>query len=124
MSAPLPGPPLAIRFLTQWSNINMVHIAPWEVCQGPVGWCGKRAAGRGLSAALRAVQDHRPAIPPLHAAFDASLKEMDPRFGVRDVAAIAAEAALRGLMLEKQVQMLANNLSLVFRRQVAARGVG
>jgi hypothetical protein len=43
---------------------------------------------------------------------------------VRDVAAIAAEAARGGLMLEKQVQMLANNLSLVFRRQVAARGVG
>lgn len=58
---------------------------------------------------------------PSNAAFDESLKEMDPRFGVRGVAAVAAEAAVNGLTLEKQVPMPANNLSLIFRRQAAAR---
>ena len=50
---------------------------------------------------------------PSNAAFDASLKAMDPRFGVRDVAAVSQEAALSGLTLKTQVRMPANNLALV-----------
>jgi hypothetical protein len=53
---------------------------------------------------------------PSNAAFDASLKAMDRRFGVRDVAAVSNEAALSGLTLETQVRMPANNLTLVLRR--------
>jgi hypothetical protein len=41
---------------------------------------------------------------------------MDPRFGVRDIAAVSKEAALRGLTLKTQVQMPANNVALVLRR--------
>ncbi|SUS07833.1 SAM-dependent methyltransferase (fragment) [Candidatus Defluviicoccus seviourii] len=55
----------------------------------------------------------RPA--PSNAAFDESLKALDPRFGVRDVAAVAAEATLNGLTLAKQLPMPANNFSLIFR---------
>jgi hypothetical protein len=40
---------------------------------------------------------------------------MDPRFGVRDVAAVLQEAALSGLALETQIRMPANNLALVLR---------
>lgn len=58
---------------------------------------------------------------PSNAAFDDSLKAMDRRFGVRDVAAVVAEATLNGLTLEKQVPMPANNCSLVFRLQAVRR---
>ena len=53
---------------------------------------------------------------PSNAAFDASLKSRDPRWGVRDVADVAACAREHGLLLEERVPMPANNFSLVFRR--------
>jgi hypothetical protein len=50
---------------------------------------------------------------PSNAALDASLKTMDPRFGVRDVAAVLQEAALNGLALKTHIRMPANDLMLV-----------
>jgi hypothetical protein len=48
-----------------------------------------------------------------HAAFDADLKQRDPRWGVRDVDDIVSEAVSHGLELREVVDMPANNLSLV-----------
>jgi hypothetical protein len=48
-----------------------------------------------------------------NAAFDADLKQRDPRWGVRDVDDIVSEAAPNGLELREVVDMPANNLSLV-----------
>ena len=48
-----------------------------------------------------------------NAAFDADLKQRDPRWGVRDVDDIVSEAMLNGLALREVVEMPANNLSLV-----------
>jgi cyclopropane fatty-acyl-phospholipid synthase-like methyltransferase len=104
-------------------NINMIHIAAWEVCQGLMAGAARVLRGEGILLLYGPFKVAGRHTAPSNAAFDASLKAMDPRFGVRDVAAVAAEAARHGLMLEKQVQMPANNLLLVFRRQIAARDV-
>jgi hypothetical protein len=48
-----------------------------------------------------------------NAAFDADLKQRDPRWGVRDVDDIVREAVPNGLELREIVDMPANNLSLV-----------
>jgi predicted RNA-binding protein with PUA-like domain len=48
-----------------------------------------------------------------NAAFDADLKQRDPRWGVRDVDDIVSEAMANGLELREVVDMPANNLSLV-----------
>ena len=50
-------------------------------------------------------------------AFDASLKARDSEWGLRDLEAVEAEGARRGLRLESVVEMPANNLTAVFRRQ-------
>lgn len=102
--------------------INVIHIAPWGVCQGLMAGAASVLRGEGILLLYGPfkVAGHHTALS--NAAFDASLKAMDPRFGVRDVVAVAAEAARHGLMLEKQVPMPANNLSLVFRRQAAGHG--
>jgi cyclopropane fatty-acyl-phospholipid synthase-like methyltransferase len=105
-------------------NINMIHIAAWEVCQGLMAGAARVLRGEGILLLYGPFKVAGRHTAPSNAAFDASLKAMNPRFGTRDVAAVAAEAARHGLMLEKQVQMPANNFSLVFRRHVAARGVG
>jgi Protein of unknown function (DUF938) len=110
-------------------SINMIHIAAWEACRGLGGLPGPgRPAGaweacRGLMAGAARVL-RRDGLLLLRswstaatsrAAFDASLKAMDPQFGVRDVGAVSQEAALRGLALKTQVQMPANNLVLVLQ---------
>ena len=48
-----------------------------------------------------------------NAAFDADLKQRDPRWGVRDVDDIVSEAVPHGLELREVVDMPANNPSLV-----------
>ena len=51
-----------------------------------------------------------------NAAFDASLRGRNPAWGVRDLDAVAAEAARHGLDLIRRVAMPANNLSVIFER--------
>ena len=47
---------------------------------------------------------------------DASLKARDPRWGVRDMEAVAAVAKKSGLELEEAIARPSNNFTLVFRR--------
>lgn len=96
--------------------INMIHISPWEACQGLL-----RGAGRVLEpghplyvyGAFR--REGRTA--PSNVAFDRALREEDPAWGVRDLETVAEEAALWGLDLVEVVEMPAHNLSVVFRRR-------
>jgi hypothetical protein len=53
---------------------------------------------------------------PSNAAFDASLRERDAAWGIRDLEAVAAAAAVEGFGPPEVIEMPANNLSLVFRR--------
>ncbi len=48
--------------------------------------------------------------------FDAALTGHDPDIGYKDVEAVVAWAAAQGLSLRQEVEMPANNLSLVFER--------
>jgi hypothetical protein len=97
--------------------INMVHISPWAATLGLL-----RGAGRLLSAGapLYLYGAYRRAgveTAPSNAAFDESLRAQNPEWGVRDLEAVTAEAATHGLVLERIVEMPANNLSVVLRRQ-------
>jgi len=96
--------------------INMVHISPWEATLGLL-----RGSGRllGCGAPLYLYGPYRRAdhdLEPSNAAFDADLKRRDPRWGLRAVEDVAAAASIEGFVLERVVEMPANNLSLVFRR--------
>ena len=53
---------------------------------------------------------------PSNAAFDAQLRASDPAWGVRDLEAVAAEAAARGFAAPVVEEMPANNLFVAFRR--------
>ncbi len=95
--------------------INMVHISPWEATCGLVKGAG-RLLGRGsLLFLYGAYRQHGVPTAPSNEAFDASLKARDPRWGLRFVEDVAAEAEGKGLQLERIVPMPANNLSLIFR---------
>jgi len=51
---------------------------------------------------------------PSNAAFDSSLREGNPEWGVRDIEAVQELAAKAGLSLLEIAEMPANNLTVVF----------
>ena len=96
--------------------INMVHISPWTATQGLL-----RGAGRLLRPGAPLIL-YGPyvregvATAPSNEAFDESLRARDPRWGLRSVEAVMDEARTRELSFERLVEMPANNLTLIFRR--------
>ena len=99
--------------------INMVHISPWAATVGLM-----RGAGRllGSGSPLILYGPYRRdgiAAAPSNEAFDRSLKERDPAWGLRRLEDVAAQAQQAGLALERVVEMPANNLIAVFRRSTS-----
>ncbi len=96
--------------------INMVHISPWDATLGLV---------RGAAAILVPTAPfylYGPykregfATAPSNQAFDRSLRDREPTWGLRDLEAVAAVAQFVGFSAPTITEMPANNLSMVFRR--------
>ena len=96
--------------------INMVHISPWDVTLGLI---------KGAAAILP------PGAPfylygpykregletaPSNQAFDRSLRNRNPAWGLRDLEVVATMAQSVGFSIPIITEMPANNLSVVFRR--------
>jgi cyclopropane fatty-acyl-phospholipid synthase-like methyltransferase len=96
--------------------INMIHISPWDATLGLLDGAARLLQVGGVLYAYGPYMRDGRHTAPSNQAFDASLKARDSSWGVRDVADVANAAAIQGLMLEEIVEMPANNLSLVFRR--------
>jgi cyclopropane fatty-acyl-phospholipid synthase-like methyltransferase len=96
--------------------INMIHISPWEATLGLIAGAGRLLPAGGVLYTYGPYMRGGRHTAASNAAFDASLKARDPSWGVRDVGDIESAAAMQGLTLEEIVEMPANNLSLVFRR--------
>lgn len=94
--------------------INMVHISSWKATLGL------------LSGAARVLKPGAPlflygpyrrtghSTAPSNEAFNASLKMRDPSWGLRDLDEVVAAAD--GFVLDRVVEMPANNLSIILRR--------
>jgi hypothetical protein len=98
---------------------NVIHIAPWRVAQGLFAGAGRglRAHGRlFLYGPFKRGGKHT-AIS--NAVFDASLREKDPEWGVRDIEALEELADSAGLALHEIAEMPANNLMVAFGRRQA-----
>ncbi|ETI65607.1 SAM-dependent methyltransferase [Sphingobium sp. C100] len=97
--------------------INMVHISPWDATLGLMKGAGALLPPGGLLYLYGPYLRDDVETAPGNLAFDASLKARDPRWGLRRVADVVAAAAVQGLVFDRQVDMPANNLSLLFRRR-------
>ena len=96
--------------------INMVHISPWAATEGLM--CGAGAL-LPVGAPLYLYGPFRradAAFAPSNAAFDDDLRRRNPEWGVRQLEDVALVAKSCGLMLDRTVEMPANNLSVIFRR--------
>jgi hypothetical protein len=98
-------------------NANMIHISPWETTLALFDGAARVLSGEGAPLILYGpfLRDGRHTAES-NAAFDASLRARDPRWGVRDLDVVADVARERGFVRERVVEMPANNLSVVFRR--------
>jgi cyclopropane fatty-acyl-phospholipid synthase-like methyltransferase len=96
--------------------INMIHISPWEATLGLLAGASRLLRSGGVLYTYGPYMRDGKHTAASNAAFDVSLKARDSSWGVRDVADVAGAARLQELTLEEIVEMPANNLSLVFRR--------
>jgi hypothetical protein len=97
-------------------SINMVHISPWEAALGLLDGAA-RLLPHGAPLILYGPWIEAGAeTAPSNLAFDTMLRVRDPRWGLREVEAFAAEANSRGLSLIERRAMPANNLMLLFQR--------
>ena len=96
--------------------INMIHISPWEATLGLMAGAGRLLRLGGVLFTYGPYMRDGRHTAPSNQAFDSSLKARNPAWGVRDVGDVEAAASRQGLALREIVEMPANNLSLVFRR--------
>jgi hypothetical protein len=97
--------------------INMLHISPWAACRGLMRGAGALLTPGGwlcLYGAYRRGERH---TAPSNADFDASLRLRNPRWGVRNLEDVEAEARSNGLDPAQVIEMPNNNLSVLFRRR-------
>jgi len=96
--------------------INMLHISPRVAAQGLMAGAAARLPAGGPLFVYGAFC--RAGVPTVasNEAFDADLRARDPAWGLRMLDDVEAAARGAGLILRQQVEMPANNLSLVFRK--------
>ena len=93
----------------------MIHIAPWSASEGLFKGSKAVLAPKGLLYLYGPFQRGGLHTAKSNAAFDESLRERNPEWGVRDLEAVEDLATRSGLALQKVIEMPANNLSLIFR---------
>ena len=94
-------------------------------CQSMPDCSGMRSPTNAVTTGANASMKYPGRVPATrhtaasNAVFDASLRERDPEWGVRDIGALEALARPAGLALAEIAEMPANNLILVFERAKA-----
>lgn len=97
--------------------INMIHISPWEATVGLMRGAGRILPAGGVLYTYGPYRVKDRPTAPSNERFEQWLHGLDPSYGLRWVHDVEALAAEHGLALEQMVDMPANNLSLVFRKQ-------
>ncbi len=120
-------PPVALDVLVEpWPGVpdrldavycaNMLHISPWATCAALMhGAATRLRAGGWLLLYGPYLVDGEP-VAAGNQAFDADLRQRDPRWGLRRLGDVQANANAVGLVLRERIAMPANNLLLVFER--------
>ena len=96
---------------------NLLHIAPWDCCAGLVQGAARTLAPHGLLVTYGPYLEDGVPTAPGNLAFDASLRERNPAWGLRRLEDVADQAAQAGLVLGARHRLPANNLLLVFTRR-------
>jgi len=96
--------------------INMIHISNWNATIGLLKLASEKLTPDGILYCYGPFKMNGTSVES-NLKFDQSLKNNNPLWGVRNLEDVVSLAQENGLMLEKTVEMPANNLSLIFRRK-------
>ena len=96
--------------------INMVHISAWEATVGLFAGCAKHLTETAPIILYGPYLEDGVETAPSNLAFDRSLKERNPAWGLRLLSEVDEVAARFGYERTSRYEMPANNLSLVYRR--------
>jgi hypothetical protein len=99
---------------------NVIRIAPWRVAEGLFAGAGRYLLTDGRLFLYGPFKRDGKHTAISNAAFDTSLRDRNPEWGVRDIADLQKLAAGAGLVLIETAEMPANNLVLVFARPKTA----
>ncbi|MXO67715.1 DUF938 domain-containing protein [Altererythrobacter marinus] len=99
--------------------INMVHIGEWEATVGLFRGCAKFLAGQAPIILYGPYLEDDVETAPSNLAFDRSLKDRNPAWGLRKVADVDSVAAEFDYERANRYEMPVNNLTLVYRRNSA-----
>ncbi|GAB5460870.1 MAG: DUF938 domain-containing protein [Hoeflea alexandrii] len=97
--------------------INMIHISPWRTTEGLLKGAGRCLPLGGLLFLYGPFRREGHPFAQSNIDFDTSLRARDPAWGIRRLEDVASLAGQSGLILTSVIEMPANNLSVVFRRQ-------
>jgi len=104
---------------------NMIHIAPWAAAEGLLAGAARVLPAGGPLILYGPYRRQGRHTAPSNATFDESLRRQDPAWGVRCLDTEVVPLAERmGLRLEELVEMPANNLTVVFRRDAGLSPAG
>jgi hypothetical protein len=107
----LPTPAPELRAIV---NINMIHISPWAACEGLFAGAAQLLTAGDVLYLYGPFKQGGQHTAPSNAAFDRSLQQQNPAWGVRDLEAVCDTAQQSGFMLQATMPMPANNLSVIF----------
>ncbi len=93
---------------------NMLHISPWATCAALMGGSAQHLAPGGKLVTYGPYLEDDVPTSPGNLAFDQSLRERNPAWGIRRIEDVKAQAAKAGLTLIARHAMPANNLLLVW----------
>ncbi|MFY0612003.1 MAG: DUF938 domain-containing protein [Hyphomicrobiaceae bacterium] len=96
--------------------INMIHISPWQATEGLFRGAARVLPAGGVLFTYGPYRRGGVHTSPGNESFDQDLQRRNPAWGIRDVEAVTELAKAHGLAEPEIVEMPANNLSLVFRR--------
>ena len=94
----------------------MVHISPWEATLGLTKGAATILPPASPFYLYGPFKREGFAMVPSNQAFDRSLRDRNPIWGLRDLEVVAAMAHSTGFSTPVITEMPANNLSVVFRR--------
>lgn len=100
------------------TNINMIHISPWEATIGLMECAGKTLRKGGILLCYGPYKKGGTAVES-NLAFDRSLRSRDSRWGVRNLEDVIEAAKKEGLTLDSYIEMPSNNLIVLFRKEAS-----
>lgn len=95
--------------------INLIHISPWDACEGLIQGAAARISSDGILYFYGPFKRNGRHTAASNQSFDDMLRRHDPEWGVRDLDAVAEHAGHFGLALDRIIEMPSNNLSVIFR---------